>query len=58
MKPWIIERIERERQQREWRRLPLHIQEPPPEWIEEQERRRQQEQDEQTPQRGVVVIDL
>lgn len=57
MRPWIIERIEQERQQDEWRPIPLRIQQPPPEWIEEQERRRQ-EQEQETPQRGVVIIDL
>ena len=43
MRAWIIERIERERREQQWQPRPLHIQQPPPEWVEEQERLREDE---------------
>ena len=58
MKPWIIERIEQERRERESHRIPLRIHQPPPEWIEEQERLRREELERRWPQRGVCIIDM
>ena len=55
MKPWIIDRIEKQRRQQEWQPIPLHIQQPPPEWIEQ--RRREQESDRDRSDRGVTIID-
>jgi hypothetical protein len=55
MKPWIIERIEEQRRQQEWQPIPLHIQQPPPEWIEQ--RRRERESDRERSDRGVTIID-
>ena len=53
MKPWIIERIEQQRRNQEWQPVPLHIQQPPPEWIE---RQRQNEQRRDRSDRGVCII--
>ena len=68
MKPWIIDRIEHDRRRQEWKPVPLHIQQPPPEWIERQrEQQRRQERsdrgvciigDETPSDRGVTIIDL
>jgi len=58
MQPWIRERIERERREQEDRRIPLHIQEPPPEWIDEMNRRRAEHEEQPTPRRGVVIIEM
>jgi len=58
MKPWIIERIEQERREREWEPQPLHIQRPPPEWIEEQERRRESEESSGETGRGVWIFQM
>jgi len=58
MQPWIIERIEKERREQERARLPLHIQRPPPEWVEEQERRREEEQSSEESNRGVWILEL
>ncbi len=69
MKPWIIDRIERRREDEAYRPVPLRIQPPPPEWIEQKRREQEPEQrrdrgvtiigdeDERT-DRGVVIIDL
>jgi hypothetical protein len=57
MRPWIIDRIEEQRREEQWQRLPLRIQQPPPEWIEEQERRERQE-DEEPGDRGVTIIQM
>ncbi|MCO4770386.1 MAG: hypothetical protein KDA24_10180 [Deltaproteobacteria bacterium] len=53
MKPWIIDRIENDRRESEWKPVPLRIQQPPPEWLEEQ--RRRQERDAPS-HRGVTII--
>ncbi len=58
MKPWIIERIEQERRDREWAPQPLHIQRPPPEWIEEQERRRDDSSEGEDAGRGVWIFQM
>lgn len=58
MKPWIIEQVKRERREREWKPVPLHIQEPPPEWIREQEREAEKAPAPDKPERGVWIIDL
>ena len=39
MKPWMIERMEQERRENEWRPQPLRVPTPPPGWAEEQARR-------------------
>jgi hypothetical protein len=68
MKPWIIERIEKDKAQPSWERVPLRIQPPPPEWIEQEQRRHERSgpsergisilgEDEGT-ERGVLIIDL
>lgn len=59
MDPWMIERIEEERRRREEqdRRTPLHIHQPPPEWIEEQ-RRRHEAEPEAPSNRGVWVFEI
>ncbi len=54
MKPWIIERIEEQRRRQEWQPIPLHIQQPPPEWIERH--RRDQDSDREDTDRGVTII--
>ena len=68
MKPWITDRIEKDRAQREWKPVPLRIQQPPPEWIEEQQRRQEQQHpsdrgvtiigEDTDSDRGVFIIDL
>ncbi len=58
MQSWIIERLEKERRERERARLPLHIQRPPPEWIEEQERRRKEETPDGKNDRGVWIFEF
>ena len=57
MKPWIIDRIEKDRRDREWTPQPLRIQRPPPEWIEEQRRRREEQPEEETG-RGVWIFEM
>lgn len=43
VKPFVIDRLERERARKEeWAPVPLHHQPPPPAYIEEQERRRRE----------------
>ena len=58
MEPWIRDRLERERQERSWRRQPLRIQPPPPEWVEERERERERDPDEENDGRGVWIFQL
>jgi|GEM_PF-1766373 len=68
MKPWIIERIENDRRENEWKPVPLRIQPPPPEWVEEQRRRSEREApqergitiigDDESSDRGVFIIDM
>jgi Mg-chelatase subunit ChlI len=58
MKPWITERIEQQRAEREWQPQPLRIQPPPPEWVEEQERRSREEADEAESGRGVWTFQM
>lgn len=54
MKPWIIERIEEQRRRQEWQPIPLHIRQPPPEWIEQ--RRIDRESGQGNSDRGVTII--
>jgi hypothetical protein len=58
MKPWIIDRIEKERRDQEWAPQPLHIHRPPPEWIEEQERRREEQPSSEEAGRGVWIFQM
>lgn len=68
MKPWIIDRIENRKQNNEFTRAPLRIQQPPPEWLEKQRGGQEPRAgdrgvtiiggDEPTTDRGIFIIDL
>ena len=57
MRAWVIERMKQERRDQEWQPQPLHIQHPPPEWIEEQERKRDEESSGES-SRGVWIFEF